>query len=62
MVSSSASSCSPGAVDVHPEALAVLALFQGAAGAEQVDRALLERIAGALQRTRLQSSRSEGLP
>jgi tetratricopeptide (TPR) repeat protein len=42
--------------DVHPEALAALALFQGAAGAEQVDRA------GELQRTRLPSSRSEGLP
>jgi len=37
--------------DVHPEALAALALFQKAAAAEQVDRALLDRIASDLQRT-----------
>jgi len=37
--------------DVHPEALAALALFQKAATAEQVDRALLDRIATELQRT-----------
>jgi hypothetical protein len=37
--------------DVHPEALAALALFQKAAAAERVDRALLERIAAELQRT-----------
>ena len=37
--------------DVHPEALAALALFQKAAAAEQVDRALLDRIAAELQRT-----------
>jgi tetratricopeptide (TPR) repeat protein len=37
--------------DVHPEALAALALFQKAAAAEQVDRALLEGIAAELQKT-----------
>jgi hypothetical protein len=37
--------------DVHPGALAALALFQRAAAAEQVDRALLERIAAELQKT-----------
>jgi hypothetical protein len=37
--------------DVHPEALAALALFQKAAAAEQIDRALLDRIARELQRT-----------
>ena len=37
--------------DVHPEALAALALFQKAAAAEQVDRALLDRIATELRRT-----------
>ena len=35
--------------DVHPEALAALALFQKAAAAEQVDRALLDRIAKELE-------------
>jgi hypothetical protein len=37
--------------DVHPEALAALALFQKAAAAEQVDRALLDRITAELSRT-----------
>ena len=37
--------------DVHPEALAALALFQKAAAAEQVDRALLDRNASEPQRT-----------
>jgi hypothetical protein len=37
--------------DVHPEALAALALFQKAAAAEQVDRVLLDRIATELRRT-----------
>jgi len=37
--------------DVHPEALAALALFQKAPAAEQVDRALLDRITTELQRT-----------
>ena len=41
--------------DVHPEALAALALFQKAAAAEQVDRALLDRIARELQRTAMPS-------
>jgi hypothetical protein len=36
--------------DVHPEALAALALFQKAAAAEQVDRALLDRIASEFHR------------
>jgi hypothetical protein len=36
--------------DVHPEALAVLALFQKAAAAAEVDRAFLDRIATSLQR------------
>ncbi|HEV7507479.1 MAG TPA: tetratricopeptide repeat protein [Thermoanaerobaculia bacterium] len=36
--------------DVHPEALAALALFQKAAEAEQVDRGLLEGIASSLRR------------
>ena len=35
--------------DVHPEALAALALFQKAAEAEQVDRGLLERIASSFK-------------
>jgi hypothetical protein len=39
--------------DVHPEALAALALFQQAAAAEQVDRALLEHIAAELQSSSL---------
>lgn len=38
--------------DVHPEALAGVALFQKAAAAEQVDRALLDRIAKELQTRR----------
>ncbi len=37
--------------DVHPEMLAALALFQKAAAAEQVDRALIDRVAAELQRT-----------
>jgi tetratricopeptide (TPR) repeat protein len=35
--------------DLHPEALAALALFQKAAAAEQVNRALLDQIAAELQ-------------
>jgi tetratricopeptide (TPR) repeat protein len=35
--------------DVHPEALAALALFQKAAEAEQIDRALLDRIVSSLR-------------
>ena len=38
--------------DVHPEALAALALFQQAAESEQVDRGLLQRIASSLQALR----------
>jgi tetratricopeptide (TPR) repeat protein len=37
--------------DVHPEALAAILLFQRAAEAEQVTRALLDQIAAKLQRT-----------
>jgi hypothetical protein len=35
--------------DVHPEALAALALFQKAAEAEQIDRAILDRIGSSLR-------------
>lgn len=38
--------------DVHAEALAALALFQKAAAAEQIDRALLDRVATGLQQRR----------
>lgn len=37
--------------DVHPEALAAILLFQQAAEAEQVTRALLDQVAARLQRT-----------
>ncbi len=37
--------------DLHPEALAAVTLFQQAAEAEQVDRALLDRIVADLRRT-----------
>jgi len=36
---------------VHPEALAAILLFQQAAEAEQVTRALLDQVAARLQRT-----------
>jgi len=39
--------------DVQPEALAALALFQKAAAAEEIDRALLDRLARELQRLRI---------
>lgn len=42
--------------DLHPEALAALALFQKAVEAEQVDRTLLDQIAAQLQRTTKRSS------
>ena len=45
--------------DVHPEALAALALFQKAAAAEQVDRALLDRITTELSRTAAGSPQRE---
>jgi tetratricopeptide (TPR) repeat protein len=41
--------------DVHPEALAALALFRKAAEAEQVDRGLLERIASSFRIRKTQS-------
>lgn len=37
--------------DVHPEALAAVVLFQKAAEAEQVTRALLDQVTASLQRT-----------
>jgi tetratricopeptide (TPR) repeat protein len=40
--------------DVHPEALAAILLFQQAAEAEQVTRALLDQVAARLQRTNAQ--------
>ena len=46
--------------DVHPEALAALALFQQAAEAEQVDRGLLERIASSLQALRQAAAHGSG--
>jgi tetratricopeptide (TPR) repeat protein len=42
--------------DLHPEALAALALFQKAVEAERVDRTLLDQIAARLQRTTKRSS------
>ena len=45
--------------DVHPEAMAALALFQKAAAAEQIDRALLEQIAAELRSTSTARRRPE---
>jgi len=46
--------------DIHPEALAALALFQQAAEAEQVDRGLLQRIASSLQALRQAAAHGSG--